>query len=360
MGLHITETASCWEVLSKTRLPIFMYGMGLGAEKILKVFEEKGITCSGFFASEGFVRGHEFKGHLVHTLKEVEEKVDDFIVVLAFAAGYEPLYSQIMDISKRHMLIVPDVPVAGDGLFDHEYFLEHRDLFEKTYDLLADDLSRKTYEAIINFKISGKPCYLDMCTSPRSEVYDDIVKLKDGEVFVDLGAYKGDTAEEFVKACDRAGVTYKSIYALEPNRKNYNKLLKNTEGYHDISCFNAAAWECEGKVSFTSNEGRMARISDKGEDLTDAMSVDSFCEQATIIKLDVEGAELQALNGASRNLEGGAQVMCALYHRNEDMFRLPLFIHEKNPDLKLYIRHELYIPAWETNLYAVKGIENGD
>lgn len=359
MGLNIKEDKSCWDVLAQTELPIFMYGMGLGAEKILKVFEEKGICCAGFFASEGFVRGHEFKGHLVHTLKEVEEKVGEFIIVLAFAAGYEPLYSQIMDISRKHLLLAPDVPVAGEGLFDLEYFEANRDLFEKTYELLEDEASKKTYENMINFKISGKPEYLDMCTSQRSEVYEKIVKLNDGEVFVDLGAYKGDTVEEFVSACKAAGVDYKSIYALEPNKKNYNKLLKNTEDFHDVHAFNAAAWEEEGKVNFTANEGRMAHVSDKGEDLTDAMSVDSLGEQATIIKLDVEGAELEALNGAVRNLEGGAQVMCALYHRNEDMFKLPLFIHEKNPDLKLYIRHELYIPGWETNLYAVKGIGNG-
>lgn len=353
MGINITETKNCWDFLKETELPIFMYGMGLGAEKILDVFERKGITCSGFFASEGFVRGHTFKGHLVHTLREVEEQLEDFVVVLAFAASYEPLYSTILDIGKRHTLIAPDVPVAGEGLFTYEYFLENRDKFEEVYDLLADDTSRKSYENIINFKISGNPKYLDLCTSPREEVYGDIIDLKDGEVFVDLGAYKGDTATEFVNACSEKGVRYDMIHAFEPNKKNFGKLQINTEGFN-IRCYNAAAYNSSGKVNFTANEGRMARISSKGEDMIDTLAVDDITDNATIIKLDVEGAEYEAICGASGNIRRGAQVMCALYHRNEDMFRLPLLIHELAPELKLYIRHELYIPAWETNLYAVR------
>ena len=127
-----------------------------------------------------------------------------------------------------------------------------------------------------------------------------IVDLKDGEVFVDLGAYKGDTATEFVKACEENGVRYGMIHAVEPNRKNYEKLKKNTEDFN-ISCYNAAAYDSSGTVSFTSNEGRMARISSKGDDIIDTISVDDITDNATIIKLDVEGAEYQAIEGASKN-----------------------------------------------------------
>ncbi|MBO7449108.1 MAG: FkbM family methyltransferase [Clostridiales bacterium] len=354
MGITITDQKSCWDLLKETELPIFMYGMGLGAEKILSVFHDKGITCAGFFASSGFVRGHQFKGHLVHTLQEIEEKVDDFIIVLAFAAGYDPLYSDILKIAERHTLVAPDVPVAGDGLFDREYFERNRDLFERVYDLLADERSKTCYENIINFKITGDPKFLQLCTSGRDEVYDELMTLKDDMVFVDLGAYKGDTALEFSEACEKKGVKYKTIYAFEPNSKNYTKLVKNTSDLN-IKCYNAAAYDESGKIGFTENEGRMARISDEGIAI-DMLAVDDIVEEdADIIKLDVEGAEYMALRGAASHIRRGAELMCALYHRNEDMFKLPLYINDLAPDLKLYIRHELYIPAWETNLYAVKG-----
>ena len=57
MPLTIKEKESCWEFLRKTDLPIFIYGMGDGALKILSVFEKYHIPTAGFFASDEFVRG---------------------------------------------------------------------------------------------------------------------------------------------------------------------------------------------------------------------------------------------------------------------------------------------------------------
>ena len=69
--------------------------------------------------------------------------------------------------------------------------------------------------------------------------------------------------------------------------------------------------------------------------------------------MDVEGAEKQAIEGCVASIRNGAKLICALYHRTEDIFELPLLVHEINPKLKLYIRHLMYIPAWETNLYCI-------
>lgn len=354
MPLKLKETTDCWDFLKKTDLPIFMYGMGLGAEKILSVFEQYGIACAGFFASDGFVRGHYFKEHLVHSLSEIEEQVPEFVVVLAFAAGYEELYDRIMDISKRHIVIAPDVPVAGEGLFTYEFFEAHRGEFEAVYERLADQSSRDCFENILNFKISGKPEYLDLCTTTREEIYESVIPLRDGEVFVDLGAYNGDTALEFASSCDAKGIKYKSIYAFEPNAKNYRKLNNNTSELHDITTFNACAWNECGELRFTKNEGRMSKASASGEVVIPSLAVDvAVEEQVTLIKFDVEGSEKEAIEGCSRQISNGANVICALYHRNEDMFAIPLQILALNPDCKIYVRHQLYIPAWETNLYVV-------
>ncbi len=83
----ITEKKSSWDKLKEETRPIFIYGMGDGALKIMSVFRKKGILLSGIFASDDFVRGHSFEGYRVHKLSEIEEMVDDFAVVHAFAAG---------------------------------------------------------------------------------------------------------------------------------------------------------------------------------------------------------------------------------------------------------------------------------
>ncbi len=351
MPTFITEETDCWDVLKNTELPVFIYGMGDGAVKIMSVFEKYGIPIAGFFASDEFVRGHTFKGHLVHTLSQIEALIDDFVIVLAFAAGYRSLYNRIFEIAKRHTLLAPDVPVAGEGLFTRAYCEKNADKLQAVYDMLADEKSRQTYADVINFKISGKIEYLDHCTS-EERVYGGIVPLDRNEVYVDMGAYNGDTALEFLEACHG---NYSHLYAIEPNPKNFRKLTKALPEDERITLLNAAAWSGAGTAAVTSGDGRMCRVgaNEKAVAVPAIAADDVIKEQATLIKLDVEGSEREALLGARRHIAGGAKLICSLYHRNEDMFELPLLIKSMNPNLKFYVRHQLYIPAWETNLYCI-------
>ena len=94
----ITEKQSSWDRLKAEERPIFIYGMGDGALKIMSVFRDKHITVAGIFASDDFVRGHSFEGYRVHKLSEIEEAVDDFVVVLAFAAGYQEIVDKVQEI----------------------------------------------------------------------------------------------------------------------------------------------------------------------------------------------------------------------------------------------------------------------
>ncbi len=350
----IKEKQDCWDFLRTTELPVFIYGMGDGALKIMRVFEQYKIPLAGFFASDEFVRGHTFEGHLVHTLSQIEALIDEFVIVLAFAAGYQSLYDRINEIAKRHILLAPDVPVAGEGLFTYGYCLENAEKIQSVYDMLADEKSRQAYADVINFKISGKIDYLNGCTTPKEEIYSEIIRLGDDEVFVDLGAYNGDTVQEFTEAC---GGNFRHAYAFEPNPKNFRKLVKNLPEDERITLFNGAAWSRNGTIEFSANEGRMSRANGAGKTVEiPTYAIDEAVkEQATVIKLDVEGAEREAILGAKRHIEGGAKLLCSLYHRNEDMFELPLLIKGINPRLKFYVRHQLYIPAWETNLYCTTG-----
>ncbi|MCX4255879.1 MAG: FkbM family methyltransferase [Oscillospiraceae bacterium] len=349
----ITEKTDCWDYLKSTDLPVFIYGMGDGALKIMSVFERYGIPLAGFFASDEFVRGHTFQGHLVHTLSQIETLIDDFVIVLAFAAGYQSLYDRINEIAKRHILLAPDVPVAGETLFTYKYCQKNAEKIQSVYDMLADEKSRQTYADVINFKISGKIEYLNRCTSPKEEIYGRIIYLGENEIFADLGAYNGDTAAEFMSACNN---NFCHLYAFEPNPKNFRKLTKNLPESDKITLFNAAAGRESGTVKISANEGRMSRAGGSGKtvEIPIVPLDEAVPESVTVLKLDVEGGEREAIMGARRHIEKGAKILCSLYHRSEDMFDLPLLIKSINPELKFYIRHQLYIPAWETNLYAVR------
>lgn len=357
----ITEKKSCWQTLSEKRLPIFLYGMGNGADNILAVMEKYNISPAGVFASDEFVRGHSFRGFEVKTLSRVEAENEDFIIVLAFGAGYPELYNKIREIASRHTLIAPDVPVAGGGLFTYEYALENAEKLQYVYELLADDLSRKTYADIINYKISGNTDYLHACTAPMEEVWENILRPGDSEEFLDMGAYTGDTALEFARVTNGK---YNRIFAMEPDPRNYRKLTENTSDLANIHLFNAAAWNRDGILDFNASSGRNASVTGissgkaSGKSAKPAASLrgDSVTETATYIKMDVEGAEKQAIEGADSIIRTGkCKLNIACYHRNEDIFAIPLQIHELCPSLRLYLRHHMYIPAWDTNLYAVPG-----
>lgn len=350
----ITERTTSWDFLKSADKPIFIYGMGDGAVKILNVFAEKGIAAAGFFASDEFVRGHSFMGHLVHSLSQIEEQVEDFIVVLAFGAGYESLYDKINRIAEKHTLIAPDVPVYGGGLFDLDFCEENCDKLNRVYELLADDISRLTFANVINYKISGRIEYLNRCTMPREEIFRELIDLKRCGTYIDMGAYNGDTVLEFAEL---TGGSYDKIYAVEPDSRNFRRLMKNTDGLHDVELYNAAAWSDNSMLSFSDKSGRQSAIDPfKTGKIKEIRGItgDSLTEHADYIKMDVEGAEREAILGVRKSLENGASLTAALYHRNEDMFDIPLLVHEINPQLKLYVRHQLYIPAWETNLIAME------
>ncbi len=348
----ITEKTTCWEKLQRETKPIYIYGMGDGAIKIMSVFRQYGIKVKGFFASDDFVRGHYFAGFKVLKISEVEEIENDFAVVLAFAAGYEELIDRIKEISRRHTLYVPDVPVFGTGLFTYDYCIEHAKEIQQVYDLLADNQSKKVYASIINFKISGDIKYLENITSEKMDIYKEIIKPNLNEHYVDLGAYNGDTIKELLEITRNKFVR---IYALEPDRKNFRKLEKYVDGKEHIYIYNNAAWCTDTQLPFSSKAGRNSSLANRGVKYIDSRSVDSILSgrEATIIKMDVEGAEREALWGSCLTItKYNPRLMVSLYHRNEDIFELPLLVHKLNPRYKLYIRHQLYIPAWETNLYA--------
>lgn len=345
---------SSWEYLKETKLPIFIYGMGDGCLKLIREFDSYRIPLAGIFASDEFVRGHSFEGHLVHKLSEIEDTLGcgNFVIALAFAAGYQSLIDKIDDIESRNILLAPDTDVIGVGAFTKELLEENFDKIQLVYDRLADEYSKQVYINVLSFKITGRLDYLRKCTSLPDEAYNNILRLGHCETYVDLGAYTGDTIAEFLSYTNGR---YQDIYALEPNKRNFKKLTENTKELHNCHIVNAAAWDKSEILVFNAGGGRQSQVSKKGVD-TQAISVDELLagNKATYIKYDVEGAEGKAIDGAKNTIEKYKPKLCvALYHRAVDMFELPLQILSVNPDYKLYIRHYPYYPAWETNLFAV-------
>ncbi len=348
----LNESHDLWSYLKESKKPIVIYGMGDGAIKIMEVCKNYGIEISEIFASDEYVRGHSFLGYKVKTLSEIEELYENFIILLAFAAFESTLLKKIYTLSKKHELYAPDVPVIGEGLFTLDYLISHQSDFLWLWDRLADKKSRNVLSGIINFKISGKIDYLAPISSTRVEDYTELLPLSKGMTYLDLGAYDGDTINELLSLCPTAG----EIHAFEPDAKNYLKLSKNTEHLKNCFLYNIGSYSEEAELSFSKKSGRNSAFSEEGKIKVAVNSVDNLLYDKTLnyIKMDVEGAEYHTILGCKNVIKKCSPSLgVATYHRNEDLFTLPKLIDELNPNYKIYLRHNHYIPAWENIYYCI-------
>lgn len=349
--LNLLNVTPLWENLQATDKPILLYGMGNGADMIIKVMESYGIEYQDTFASDGFVRGHSFHGKRVLSFSEAKEKYGDFVIIITFAVHDDPTMNFISDLSDNFELYAPTVSVVDGSPFTFEFFKENEDNFRKAYEMLSDEKSKSDYLDILRFKLSGDVKYLLKTHSEKMKLYEDVLPLLDDEFIVDLGAYDGDTIREFLTVTEGK---YKKIIALEPDEKNFRKLERKTEGLDNLVRLNMGAWDKEETLYFAKKSGRNSRLEDGGIPVQ-FNSVDNIADgEVTFIKMDIEGAELKALDGAKETVaKYRPKLYVCAYHRNEDMFVLPFKIKELYEGYKIYFRQHPYIPAWESNFYAI-------
>ncbi len=341
---------SVWEKLQQSQEPIIMYGTGNGADKVLDKLAEIGVTLSGITASTTFVRNRTFRGFQVLPLSYFEEMYESFTVIVTFGTSIAEVMENIYSISEKHRVLVPCVPVIGTEIFDKDFLNKNYDKIELAYSLMADDFSRKIFSGYVNFLFGGELSVLKEITTPESEAFLNILKLSEDETYIDIGAYRGDTVDTFLKYC---GGKYNQIICAEPDSKTYKKLMEHCKNLENFNSFNAAVTDIDGEVGFSNAHGRQSAIG--GTTKIPSVSLNTLCGNAepTYIKIDSEGCENEILSKGSDILKTFApKLNVAVYHKSADIFTLPILIKSINPDYKIYLRHHPYIPAWDTLLYC--------
>lgn len=350
---NILKEQSSWDFLKQTELPIILYGTGDGADKVIDEFDRLGIKLSGIMASDTFVRNRVFRGFKVQKLADFEEQYTDFVIAIGFATQLNEVIDTIKQISKNHKVVVPCVPVYGNNIFNRDFIIQHSCELESTFNILSDNLSKEILTDVLLFELTGNLKYLFRSETTKQEAFDNILKLSSNESYLDLGAYRGDTIFEFLSVVRG---NYKSITALEPDVKTFDKLNSFVEDKRDITALNYGIWNENTFLSFYDKGGRNNSVTDEGKNLRKVVTVDSLqsIDITTYLKADVEGCEAQMLYGGFDTLKKyKPKLNIAAYHRSEDIFKLPMIIKEINPEYKIYLRHHKYIPCWDLNLYCV-------
>ena len=169
----------------------------------------------------------------------------------------------------------------------------------------------------------------------------NIFEVKNDAVVFDIGAFKGDTAYFFSKKCSNKA----RIYAFEPDENNYKILLKIKDKYklNNVITKNILLSNAEKEIDFISMIENIPTIK------KNAITIDKFVEENNIekidyIKMDVEGAERNILEGSIKTIKKFKPFLAiAIYHGGklfmEDFYNIPIFIKNViNEDYEYYIR----------------------
>jgi FkbM family methyltransferase len=248
--------------------------------------------------------------------------------------------------------------IPRNGLELPARILDDSAQFQKAYRLLSDESSRREFAAQIFWR-----CSLDDSRLPQhdsaSQIYfpHDLVRLREDEVFMDCGAFDGDSIRLFLQ---RAGQQYRRIIALEPDPDNREALTRFAQApdkpLRDISIVPYAVSDHSGKVTFNAKGSAGSSLATGGRGISiECRRIDDLgdLEAPTFIKMDIEGAEPDALEGAKETIRNGRPILavCA-YHKCQHLWQIPLIMKSILPEYHVHLRRYAE-DCWETVYYAI-------
>ncbi len=240
-----------------------------------------------------------------------------------------------------------------------EFFSENKERVDKVIELLADDKSRAVMKAVIEYRTVRIPIPENLYSENDQYFVKEIIVLNNDEVFIDGGAYVGDTVQHFINEVKRQEKgKIKRVVAFEPNKNNFDTLKKFYGKRDNFTLFNKGLSDKEARLYFF-NSGSASRIVQnelEATDYIDVINIDAVpeCHDATFIKMDIEGAEMDALKGAVNTIKRNRpKLVICIYHSDDDILRIAEYINEVFPWYKLYVRHHSGESSNKTVLYAI-------
>lgn len=221
---------------------------------------------------------------------------------------------------------------------------------------------REIYEQLLRLGLKQE-CIVnivDLIEQAEEEQYFSLDELyhDDNEVFVDVGSLDAKTAIQFSKWSG----TYKKIYCIEPDKENIKKCIDNIYNnglINKTELVKSGAWSMDGDLYINSMGNGMSSVTMKESNAyCDKIAVNKLDtilknKKVTFIKMDIEGAELEALYGAREIISGQTpKLAISIYHKPEDIVELINLIMNYNDNYRFYLRHYSVV-SWDTVLYAI-------
>ncbi len=361
---RIAQPSILFEGIAKNARDFVVFGRGPLGYLAVSGLQEAGHPPLAILDNNASFWGSTFEGVPVLSPAEgVREHNERAVFVVAIYHGSSPR-QQLAALGCKRIASYPALfwrffeHIPRNGLELPAQILSAATQFQKAYRLLSDERSRREFAGQIFWR-----CSLDDSRLPQhdsaAEIYfpHDLVQLREDEVFMDCGAFDGDSIRLFLK---RAGQQYCRIIALEPDPDNREALTRFAQSLekrvHNISILPFAVSDHSGKVAFNANRSAGSSLS-KGERCirVECRRIDDLADfgAPTFIKMDIEGAEPDALEGARETIRKTRPILaiCA-YHKCQHLWQLPLIIKSILPDYQIRLRRHAE-ECWEMVYYAI-------
>ncbi len=347
------------QILSSMR-QVYIFGCKQLGKKVYEGCVTAGLDVLGFIDNNSSLHDKQCCGKKVYALKELPPKTPAVIIIASTTHEYE-LHNQLILAGFVNVIAYPVLSVFDAVHFPPEAVHKNMqvDLIKNTehylqlYQTLADQKSKRTINGIIKYRMTLNPVFLkEICQTEQPEYFDtDVVRINHEEVFVDGGGYDGDTVLNFLQATNNQ---YKKIYFFEPDGKLILKAKQTLAEFTDIIFFEAAIYSHAKTLRFKTTGGLDGMFDEEGDREVKAMMLDECInEKITFLKLDVEGAETDALIGAKKHLEQDVPTLAISgYHNPADIWQLPELIKSLNSSYQIYLRHYSNT-SYETIVYAI-------
>lgn len=346
---------------------IAIYGAGNVGKDLLEVLHKKGYSVINFIDKKSKDNAQEYCGLQVMSpnLAKCKLPCNTLIVVAMYdvaeaaaviAEWNHSGFHHVFHFSTlRDCLDFSTSSIFSTIGFDFE-IKENLENIQETLNLLADDESRKVFLEVIKFAFLTPDFPCTLLPAKAQYFAYDIYKRKNDEVFVDCGGFIGDTMEIFI---ENSNGCFSEYIVFEPDENNLSAIELLRAGYQEkiaekIKIMPYAVSNQAADLRFMGRGTSNSRVSVEGDISINAVTLDEKLSETAVsfIKMDVEGYEIKALQGAKAIITKNKPVLaiCA-YHKITDLWEIPKLIRALNPEYSLYLRN--YNGLIEYVYYAV-------